>query len=136
MKSTLLLLFLTALSLLSFGQEISLSAEDYNNSGAMKLKFGAELSQVQEFAQQDIEKGIAFLLIQSGYAPEVYSTDKLFEATFGVFYYEQGCVAPDSEMMQTYNIEVFEYLDRVYGKKWRRSIRRDVIGFKEWKKKN
>lgn len=63
----------------SFGQTRELKDEDYNNSGAIELIFETEIFRARELAQQDIEKGLPFLLIQSGIAPTVYTTDSIFE---------------------------------------------------------
>ena len=136
MKSTIITIFLITVSLLSFGQTRELTDDDYNNSGAIKLIFETEISRAQELAKKDIEKGIPFLLIQSGIAPVVYTTDSVFENRFKAYYYEQGCTGPDNELMIAYNIEIFKFLDKEYGKEWRKSIRKDVIGFKKWKRKN
>ena len=136
MKSTIITILLLKLSLLSFGQSRELTDDDYNSSGAIQLIFETEISRAQELAKTDIEKGIPFLLIQSGIAPVVYTTDSVFENRFKAYYYEQGCTGPDSELMKAYNIEVFTFLDKEYGKKWRKSIRKDVIGFKKWKRQN
>ena len=95
-----------------------------------------EVSEAKNLAQLDIDKGTPFLLLQSGIAPIVYTTDSIFENKFRVYYSEQGCTGPDNELMKAYNIEIFKYLDEQFGKKWRKSIRKDVIGFKKWKRKN
>lgn len=124
------------LSHLSFGQTRELTDDDYNSSGAIKLIFETEISRVQELAKKDIEKGIPFLLIQSGLAAVRYTTDSVFENRFKAYYFEQGCTGPDSELMKAYNIEIFKFLDKEYGKEWRKSIRKDVIGFKKWKRQN
>ena len=136
MKSTIITILLLKLSLLSFGQSRELTDDDYNSSGAIQLIFETEISRAQELAKTDIEKGIPFLLIQSGIAPVVYTTDSVFENRFKAYYYEQGCTGPDSELMKAYNIEVFTFLDKEYGKQWRKSIRQDVIRFKKWKRQN
>ena len=136
MKSTLITSFLLILSVLSFGQARELTDEDHNSSGAIKLIFETEISRAQELAKQDIEKGIPFLLIQSGIAPVVYTSDSIFENQFKAYYFEQGCTGPNNELMKAYNIEIFKFLDKEYGKKWRKSIRKDAIGFKKWKRRN
>ncbi|HYG38311.1 MAG TPA: hypothetical protein VD908_06825 [Cytophagales bacterium] len=123
-------------SLISFGQSGQLTDEDYNGSGAIKLVFFSEIEKAQELAQADIDKGTPFLLLQSGIAPFTHATDGIFENDFKVYYYEQGCTGPGYEMMKAYNQVIFKYLDENYGKKWRKSIRKDVIGVKKWKGKN
>ncbi len=136
MKSTVITFILTIQCLIAFGQTRVLTDDDYNNSGAIKLTFVTEITEAKNLARQDIDKGTPFLLLQSGIAPVVYTTDSIFENKFRVYYYEQGCTGPDNELMKAYNIEIFKYLDEQFGKKWRKSIRKDVIGFKKWKRKN
>ena len=136
MKTTIITILLVVLSLVSFGQSKQLTDKDYNNSGAIKLIFVTTIGEAQKLAQTDIDKGIPFLLLQSGIAPVIYTTDSLFENKFKVYYYEKGCTGPDYEMMKAYNQTVFEFMDIEYGKKWRKSVRKDVIGLKKWKRKN
>ncbi|MGO3708153.1 MAG: hypothetical protein ACTJGA_09950 [Mesonia hippocampi] len=135
MKSIVITFFLTVQCLISFGQTRVLTDADYNNSGAIKLTFVSELTEAKNLARQDIDKGTPFLLLQSGIAPVVYTTDSIFENKFRVYYYEQGCSGSDNELMKAYNIEIFKYLDEQFGKKWRKSIRKDVIGIEKWKRK-
>ncbi|MGO3719474.1 MAG: hypothetical protein ACTJGD_09090 [Mesonia hippocampi] len=99
------------------------------------MTFVSELTEAKNLARQDIDKGTPFLLLQSGIAPVVYTTDSIFENKFRVYYYEQGCSGSDNELMKAYNIEIFKYLDEQFGKKWRKSIRKDVIGIEKWKRK-
>ena len=136
MKSTIITILLLTGPILSFGQAQELTSDDYNNSGAIKLIFETEISRAQDLAKKDIEKGIPFLLIRSGVAPVVYTTDSVFENRFKVYYYELGCTGPNYELMIAYNIEIFKFLDKEFGKEWRRSIRKDIIGFKKWERKN
>ena len=136
MKSTIITILLLTGPILSFGQAKELTSDDYNSSGAVKLILETEISRAQELAKKDIEKGIPFLLIQSGVAPVVYTTDSVFENRFNVYYYELGCTGPNDELMTAYNIEIFKFLDKEYGKEWRRSIRKDIIGFKKWEREN
>jgi len=135
MKKTIVVILFITQVFLSYSQIKKLTDEDYNKSGAIKLIFVTTNEEVKGLAKLDIEKGLPFLLIQSGIGPVVYATDSVFESNYQVYYYEQGCVGPDIEQMKGYNFEIFNYLTSKYGKKWIHSVRKDVIGLKQWKRR-
>ena len=79
----------------------------------------------------DIQENKAKILVQGGFAPIIYNTDKMFFEQYKVTYYVFGCVAPESiECLNDYNRAIFEFLDKTFGKSWRKEVRRDAIGFK------
>src|SRR5688572_1195864 len=85
----------------------------------------------KEKALKDIESNKPTLILQGGIAPIVYSSDKNFENKYKVLFNDFGCVAGDrQECLIAYNRTIFEYLDKTYGKKWRKEIRKDVIGLR------
>ena len=85
----------------------------------------------RQTALNDIKKGRANLLVQGGFAPIIYTTDKDFKAKYGIGYYVFGCIAPDmDECLIIYNETIAEYLDQTFGRKWRKAMRKDVIGLK------
>ncbi len=135
MKRTIVLILFITQVFLSFSQTKKLTDEDYNKSGAIKLKFVTSNVEVKDLAKSDIEKGLPFLLIQSGIGPVIYTTDRVFENNYQVYYYEQGCVGLEIELMKVYNFEIFNNLTTRYGKKWIHSVRKDVIGLKQWKRR-
>ncbi|MFC7667824.1 hypothetical protein ACFQT0_10820 [Hymenobacter humi] len=85
-------------------------------------------------AEDDLARGAPVLLLQGGISPVVYPSDSAFEQRFGVQYFDEGCSAPSKECMMAYNARIFRYLQRNYAKAWWKDMRKDVIGFKEWKK--
>jgi hypothetical protein len=107
-----------------------LTDEQIYKSGAIQLVFVDSLAQARQLATQDILNGTPFLLLQSGLAPMVYSTDNNFQNKYDVFYYESGCTGPKEKFAVEYNRTVFKYLTDKYGKKWKKEIRKDVIGFR------
>ena len=86
-------------------------------------------------ANQDIKKQEIKLLIVGGISPTMYSTDIDFENKYQVTYYDYGDLAANSECMFNYNSKIFNFLTEKYGNRWKKEIRKDVYGFKEWKKK-
>ena len=122
---------------IGFSQEISLTGTLPDKAGHNQLFFVAATDCEREgvrLAETDLAKGSRFLLLQSGLVPTVYSSDRPFEQKFGVQYFDEGCSAPATECMKAYNARVFRFLQRNYAKTWWKDVRKDVVGFKEWKK--
>lgn len=85
-----------------------------------------------EKAKADLKNNSAKILIQGGFAPAIYPTDKVFLEKYKIAYYIFGCVAPEnSECLGEYNQAIFEYLDKTFGKSWRTEIRKDAVGLKD-----
>jgi len=85
----------------------------------------------REKALKDIQSKKPTILLQGGIAPVVYTTDKAFERKYKITFNDFGCVAGDrQECLIAYNKTIFDYLDRTYGKKWRKEIRKDAIGLR------
>jgi hypothetical protein len=125
-------------SSITFGQNRELTDDEYNNSTAGKITFvnPETCEQIDEWIKADFKNKNVYLFLQGGIAPVEYTTDKDFENKYGIYFFDFGCVPPSEKCVIEYNSLVFDYLTKKYGKKWKREIRNDVIGFKEWKRKN
>ncbi len=98
-------------------------------SGINNLTF--ELKAVCEYnaeqAETDWKNGKAKLLLFGSIAPiGNTSSDSRFEKKFGIEYYDFGCEPPISECIKMYNQRIFELMDKKYGMKWRKKVRKDV----------
>ena len=111
-----------------------LTDEQLNNSAASKLTFITDKNQAEIMAKSDIQNGQPFLLLMGGIAPTILASDSQFEKEYGIYFFEVGCTGPENEIMIAYNNIIFEHLNNTKTKKWIKDVRRDVIGFKEWKK--
>lgn len=127
---------LLILSAFTYGQSKRLTDEQINKSGAKRLIFVENLRQAKDLAKADIADGIPFLLLASGISPKVFSTDSQFEKDYNVNYLESGCTGPSEEFAVEYDKVIFGYLTEKNGKNWTRKIRKDVIGFKDFKKQH
>lgn len=78
----------------------------------------------------DIHYGKPKLLISGGISPLVYVGQEKFEEKYGVEYQDYGCISPVYNCMVDYNQTVFDYLDQIKGKNWRKEVREDVVGLK------
>ena len=63
----------------------------------------------------------------------IITADKTFENKYQIYYYDFGCTGPNSDCVRKYNEFVFNHLTELYGNKWKKEIRNDVIGLKKWK---
>ncbi|MEZ4803774.1 MAG: hypothetical protein R2797_13455 [Gelidibacter sp.] len=82
-------------------------------------------------ALADIKNGEINILESSGIAPVFYKSDSKFAKKYNVNFIEYGCEGVAWESLYVYNRTVFEYLDKKYEKKWRKKIRKDIVGLQE-----
>ncbi|GGW75632.1 hypothetical protein DFQ11_1283 [Winogradskyella epiphytica] len=101
--------------------------KEYVFEFVMKPRFGLN----REKALADIKNGEINILESSGIAPVFYKSDSKFAKRYNVNFVEYGCEAIAEESLYEYNRTVFEYLDKKYGKKWRKKIRKDIVGLNE-----
>lgn len=87
----------------------------------------------KDIAQRDISKNKPRLLLVGGIGPIFYTDQHKFEKKYRVKYLDYGCTPPPYECIEQYNKEIFKHLDNKFGESWRQEVRKDVIGFKEWK---
>lgn len=116
---------------LVFAQNRKLTDEELNSSGPTKMRFVEDCGEVGKLFKDDLKKKTMFLLLQSGIAPVVNTTDKAFQDKYQVYYYDYGCIAPNLDCVKTYNQLAFKYLTEMYGKKCKKDVRKDVIGLKK-----
>ncbi|MBD3581562.1 FEKKY domain-containing protein [Flavobacterium selenitireducens] len=126
----------TIIMVLSFGKLFSQTTnEDYfKGSGAEKIFFAQTENEAQDLAKSDIQNNKRLLLLIGSIAPVRYSTDSITENKFNFKYYDFGCVAPEGKIIEAYNFEILKSID-LQSKRWRKEIRKDVIGLKLFKKK-
>ena len=134
----LLLAFcLGLLPVASFGQSQLTGKVVYPRGNSLAIMLASPANKGAEaarLADLDIAAGHLLLFLQSGIAPAVYLGDSAFCRKYKVAYWEEGCSGPGLVSMQAYNARVFAHLQQVHGNAWGKSIRKDVIGFKHWKK--
>lgn len=131
MKKSIFIVLFILQGIFILAQSRILTDSTLNESGAVELDFATTKAETIELANRDIEKGMPFILLQSGIAPKTNPKDSVFEERFGVHYLEFGCIGADFELMKEYNFVIFNFLTHKFGKKWERSIRKDAIGFKQ-----
>lgn len=95
------------------------------------LSFGNKI-EAETSAKEDINNNNIFIYLNGGLTPIFYPTDKIFEKKYSIKFNEQGCTG--SEFSIYYNYIIYNHLSKTFGKKWIKEIRKDAIGFKEWKK--
>jgi hypothetical protein len=101
-----------------------------------KLIFISDCNNAAKIAEIDIKNRQIYLLLAGGISPKEYATDSIFKNKYNIQFYDYGCVAAQKECIIYYNSIVFNSLKKQYGKTWKKEIRKDVIGLKEWKKYN
>ncbi len=81
-------------------------------------------------ALSDIEIKNMRLLLPGGFvSSKIYDSDTLFEKKYKIKFYSRDCIIYCGENEEEYNQQIFNYLDKKYGLRWREEVRKDVIGF-------
>jgi hypothetical protein len=139
-KRHFVIIFLLAIICKSaHGQNRILTDDELNNSTVVKMNFADTIRNcdaMDKWFNHDVKNNTIFLFLQSGIAPVVYTKDKDFENKYKVYLEDFLCTAPDYKCVIRYNNDVFKYLTSIYGEKWIKQLRKDVIGFKEWKQQH
>jgi hypothetical protein len=81
-------------------------------------------------AQKDVKEGKPMLLLSGGIAPVSSPKEDNFEKKYTVKYHDFGDTPQNVKCSIAYNNIVFAFLDKKFGKSWRRDARADVIGLK------
>ena len=82
-------------------------------------------------AEKDIQEEKFKLFIASGpFSPSLTKADYKFEKKYAVNYYGDGdCTsAIATDCLYMYNQTIFTYLDKKYGKNWRKKVNKNVYG--------
>ncbi|HBG69366.1 MAG: hypothetical protein A2W93_16065 [Bacteroidetes bacterium GWF2_43_63] len=87
-------------------------------------------------AISDIENNTMRIILEINGARDysLSAKDTLFENKYHIEYWFEGCEVLPQQDNVGYNREIFRYLDQQYGKRWRKSIRKDAIGLKKERK--
>ncbi|KGO85210.1 FEKKY domain-containing protein [Flavobacterium suncheonense] len=108
-------------------KEFSVELKDESITN-FNLLINADCEVNKEIAEIDIQNKKPRLLLIGSIAPIFYSNQGKFEKKYEIKYYDFGCTPPSEECVIQYNKTVFDYLDKKYGRKWRKEVRKDVIG--------
>ena len=79
-------------------------------------------------ANADIKNGKIKLLVQGRIVATRVKGQEQFERKYGVVYFDLGCVGPSDIRIEDYNKVVASFMDKKYGKAWRKEVRKDVKG--------
>lgn len=79
-------------------------------------------------AVAEIKAGKPRLFLKGGIVVPMYTDDKIFENKYKVKYFDFGCNHSWVKGEIKYNQVVFKYLDKKYKKRWRKDVRKDVVG--------
>ncbi|MBT2560631.1 hypothetical protein J7E50_07270 [Pedobacter sp. ISL-68] len=95
-----------------------------------KAKIAVDSAKVYsiKLANDDLKNGRVKFLIQGGFAPVYYKGQEIFEKKYNISYYEFGCVMPSDISIKHYNKVVAAFMDRKFGKDWRKEVRKDIQG--------
>lgn len=100
----------------AFAQNDTVQCEEYNHVRALN----------------DIKHRRAQLVIRGGIVAMHYPQDSVFMRKYHVRFNDPGCVLPEDEAcIIAYNQTVFQHLDKKYGYKWRKLVRKDLVGYEE-----
>jgi hypothetical protein len=125
----ILIIAMMMLSGISYGQE----SNKEENSKPMAF---AKVTPEQKF-EYDSNRSSFTIYTVGGLKPYNHETTEAFQKKFNISYHDFGCIAPVSmTFFETYNLLVFQHLQKQYGNDWQKDIRDNAIGINKWKERN
>ena len=107
---------------------IQIGGLDFTKDEVLVIQLMAEC----EFsASKDIREGkVKLLMIFNAFSPPLTQKDRTFEKKYKLSYwgYGGGCIGISTDCIESYNSEIARYLDKTYGKRWRKEITQIVSG--------
>lgn len=81
-------------------------------------------------------KDLLTIYVIGAIASVITKEDLTFANKYDIQFYDFGCLAPSNiEKYEKLNAQTFDQLNKEYGTKWQKEIRKGVLGFEKWKKK-
>ena len=123
----LFLLVFYSVAYSSFGQEgrismVGRALSKYKNSCKKYYK---------SVAKEDVAHNEIMLLARGGRWWNISKSDSIFELNYGVKYKVFSCIIPENQgCLEWYNKIIFRHLNKMYGRKWKRTVREDAFGLK------
>ncbi len=118
--------------------ELTFETVEVGNISISGLRFRKDevlLISLEPTCQFSHEKDIAnrkpkMLMVFNAFSPRLTKKDHAFEKKYHLTYwgYGDGCTGIVTDCIDTYNRAVGLYLDKKYGKKWRKEVNSDVSG--------
>lgn len=121
--------YLPSDSIIQFNSE-DIFVELIIKADSTKLPFNnANFAFNSNTARRDILNDSILLLLPGGLVTRaITDEDFKFEEKYNVKFLSRGCIRFGEDNEAEYNKFMFKYLDEKYGKKWRKEVRKDVIG--------
>ena len=111
-------------------------SQNFEVSGFEDLDFITSISEAEKLAKVDVENDNLHLLLVSGINPSFQKNDFEVETKYHFKYLDFGDVSPKNEYIVAYNRIIIKSLCKKYGKKIFKKIRKDIIGYRTFKKEN
>lgn len=87
----------------------------------------------KKIAMEDFRNGKLKLYIMGGIAPIANSKkDKRLEKKYNFKYYDLGCEAATEDAILDYNERAIMILGLSHGQKWKKHVRKDIVGYNKW----
>ncbi|AWH85280.1 hypothetical protein HYN59_09180 [Flavobacterium album] len=100
----------------------------------MILPVFAQERTAEEQFRRDMENHTVKIYILGGLMDRIRDGEADFQKDYNITYYKFGCLAPPNlSFYSDYNLLVFEFLQKRYGKTWEEKIRTDVMAWDKWK---
>ena len=99
------------------------------------LFFGLNVSAQEITYVNSKTKDLPTIYVIGGIASVITNEDLAFAKKYDIQFHDFGCIVPENiEKYEKLNDLVFDQLNKEFGTKWQKEIRKGILGFDKWKK--